>query len=227
MADYSQNGIVELGPPLRDVPFKIKLISSIAVKILSFVGRTWKVEWVGKEIIDELDKNGVIFAFWHGKSLVPCWTYKDKGVVVMVSLHRDGEIMNRALAALGFKRVRGSSTKGGRRALNAMCNLLNQGYSVAVTPDGPRGPKHSVHPGVFMLASKTGKPILPCGIGAKSYWELATWDSFLIPKPFTKVKIVGRDPMYVPKELSRELIKELEADLKNRLFNLTKEAEKF
>ncbi len=227
MVKPGENGIVEEGPPVRRASLKIRFAAALGVRLLSIVGRTWRIEWIGKDLIEEWDRKGCIFAFWHGNSLIPCWAYRMRGVAVMVSLHRDGEIMNRALASLGFKRIRGSSTKGGRAALNAMIDILEKGSCAAVTPDGPRGPRHSVHPGVFMLASKTGKPILPCGIGAKNFWRLRTWDAFLVPKPFTIVRIVAGDPIFVPRDLSRKRVDELGRELKKVLMELNGVAEKF
>jgi len=219
--------ILEEGLPLRSAPLKVRLAARIAVGGLSLLGRTWKLEWVRRDVVEECSRTGCIFAFWHGQALIPAWAYRGKGVTVMVSLHRDGEIMNRALARLGFKRIRGSTSKGGNSALTAMASLLRKGGLAAITPDGPRGPKFKVHPGVFLLAARTGSPILPCGIAARSKWTLKSWDSFMIPKPFTRVRIAAGDPIQVPPEMDREQLGIRGESLKETLMKLNDQAARF
>ncbi len=219
--------ILEEGPPLRPAPLGVRLAARIAVGGLSLLGRTWRLEWIRGELVEEYARKGCIFAFWHGQALIPAWAYRKKGVAVMVSLHRDGEIMNRALARLGFKRIRGSTSKGGNSALSAMAALLKRGGLAAITPDGPRGPRFKVHPGVFLLAARTGSPILPCGIAARSKWVLRSWDAFMIPKPFTKVRIAAGDPIHVSPNLDREELGRRGERLKEILMNLNDQAERF
>ncbi len=219
--------ILEEGPPLRKAPFKVRLAARVAVGGLSLLGRTWRLEWIRGELVEEWSRKGCIFAFWHGQAMIPAWAYRNKGVAVMVSLHRDGEIMNRALARLGFKRIRGSTSKGGNSALSAMAALLRKGGLAAITPDGPRGPRFKVHPGVFLLAARTGSPILPCGIAAKSMWTLNSWDAFMIPRPFTRVRIAAGDPIRVPGDLNREELRGLEEKLRETLMKLNDQAARF
>ncbi len=219
--------ILEEGAPLRKAPFKVRLAARLAVGGLSLLGRTWRLEWIGKDLVEEWSRKGCIFAFWHGQALIPAWAYRKKGVAVMVSLHRDGEIMNRALARLGFKRIRGSTSKGGNTALSAMAALLRKGGLAAITPDGPRGPRFKVHPGVFLLAARTGSPILPCGIAAKSQWTLKSWDAFMIPRPFTRVRIAAGDPIHVPADLARSDLSFQAENLRETLTKLNDQAARF
>jgi len=217
--------IVEVGPPVREAPPGIRSAAAAAVGALRLLGQTWSLQWTRRHLIDRWGGGGLIFAFWHGESLVPAWAYRKSGVAVMVSLHKDGEIMNRALSLLGFRRVRGSTTRGGRAAMSAMIELLRHGGTGAITPDGPRGPRHTVHPGVLLLAARTGKPILPCGIAARPCWRLRSWDHYMIPWPFARIRIAAGDPLIVPAELDRTAMAGLGDELAGRIRRLTAEVE--
>ena len=131
----------------------------------------------------------VIFALWHGELLPLLWQHRGEGVAVMISEHRDGEIIARIAESLGYATVRGSTSKGASRALIGLVRALESGRSVAVTPDGPRGPAHIFAPGAAIAAQRTGVPILPVRVSASRAWRLKSWDRFLIPKPFARVDV--------------------------------------
>jgi lysophospholipid acyltransferase (LPLAT)-like uncharacterized protein len=146
----------------------------------------------------------VIFVFWHGHLLPLVHYQRHEGIVVLVSEHSDGEIIARILHRSGFGTARGSSTRGGARGLRELVRAGREGRDLAVTPDGPRGPRHQVKAGALAAAQMTGFPLLPLAVRVSSAWRLDSWDHFLIPKPFSKVRIEYLAPRFVPRAASRE-----------------------
>jgi len=123
---------------------------------------------------------------------------------VLVSAHRDGEIVARIAERLGMRTVRGSSTRGAARALLGVVRELEEGREVAVTPDGPRGPARKFASGALVAAQRAGAPIIGIGVSAKRAWRLKSWDGFMIPKPFTRVDVVYSTPTLVTAGSPRE-----------------------
>lgn len=144
------------------------------------------------------DHQTVIYAFWHGRLLLLAARLRDRRAGVLISLSEDGDLMARAAERLGYRPVRGSSSRGGREGLRDLESLLDSGHSVALTPDGPRGPRHRAQMGAVVLASRSGKPILPLSAAARSAWTLRSWDRFQIPRPGTRAVIAFGEPLAVP-----------------------------
>jgi len=138
----------------------------------------------------------VIYAFWHNRMLIPAYTHINQNVHVLISQHRDGEIIARIIGKLGFFSIRGSSRRGGLKALKEAIDVMER-FDVAITPDGPTGPKETAKEGILYLAYKTGKPIIPGIFLIKNKWELNSWDNFQIPKPFSPVKMIYGNPIFV------------------------------
>jgi len=160
-----------------------------------------------------------IVAFWHGRMfLLPfaLQKYADR-VAILISRHRDGELVANLVERLGFKTVRGSTGrgKGGTGAFLKMAELLEKGYAVAITPDGPRGPREKVKPGAVKLSKLTGVPIYPLTFGCKREFRLNSWDRFALPKPFSKCRVILGNPLK-PKDFKdeREMAERLELTLK-------------
>jgi lysophospholipid acyltransferase (LPLAT)-like uncharacterized protein len=126
----------------------------------------------------------------------------------MISEHRDGEIIARVAQGLGLELVRGSSSRGAARALLAACRMIESGWNVAITPDGPRGPNHSVAPGAAIIAQRSGAPLLPVACVASRAWRLSSWDGFMIPKPFARVTVAYSDLIRVPPDAPRETLED-------------------
>ena len=126
--------------------------------------------------------------------------------MVLVSQSKDGEYISQVIHRLGMGTVRGSSSRGGVRALLQMAKLGRDGHSLAVTPDGPRGPRHVVQPGLLSIAARSGLPIVPLTSGARSAWRLGSWDRFEIPKPFTRLRVITGKPISIPSTASGELL---------------------
>jgi lysophospholipid acyltransferase (LPLAT)-like uncharacterized protein len=142
----------------------------------------------------------VIYAFWHGRFWLLPKHLGHPGVTVLVSRSTDGEIIARILNRLGHHSVRGSSSRGGREALSGLVAVLEAGRPVAITPDGPRGPRQEAQMGAVALAARTGCPIVPVGVSARPNWTLGSWDRFQIPKPFARAVVVFGEPLRVPRE---------------------------
>jgi lysophospholipid acyltransferase (LPLAT)-like uncharacterized protein len=146
----------------------------------------------------------VIIAIWHGRLLPATFYHRNEGLASLVSRSADGDLIARVLERWGYRAVRGSSSRGGSEALRQIVRMVRSGQSVAITPDGPRGPRRKMKPGAVLAASMAGVPILPMSSGTPRAWWFGRWDRFLVPKPFARVKIVYGPPMYVPARASPE-----------------------
>jgi hypothetical protein len=145
-----------------------------------------------------------VFALWHATLLPVAYKHSNEGVAVLVSQHRDGELIARVLAAWGNTTVRGSTTRGGSRALLAMIKELERGVAVAVTPDGPQGPALTFQPGTLVAAQRANVPVIPILVHADRAWRLKSWDRFMIPKFFARVTFAYGDPTMVGGSSPRE-----------------------
>lgn len=166
-----------------------------------------------------------IIAFWHATMLVLVYRGRSQGIRVLISQHTDGEYIARVIKNMGFGVVRGSSTRGGSRAMINMVKEAEKGHFLAVTPDGPRGPREVAQSGIIFLAKKTGLPILPIGLGYSNCWRLPSWDGFRIPKPFSKVVLAFGEPISVPPELREEELENYRRVLEESLNSLSANAE--
>lgn len=150
----------------------------------------------------------VIFVFWHDQLLPLVWVHRNEGIVVLVSEHADGEYISRIIGRHGFGTARGSSTRGGARALRSLVTAAREGRDLALTPDGPRGPRHRFKPGALVAARLTGLPLVPIAVAAAPAWRLRSWDRFLVPRPFSTVAVRWGEPHRVPSSADREELRE-------------------
>ncbi len=164
------------------------LLPPIANLLIRLIYLTCKKEF---KLAGSYPKEPFIVAFWHGELLMQPFLYKKfRGrhkISVMISEHFDGEIIARIISFFGFSTVRGSSSKGGARVLIEAIKTLKDGEDIAITPDGPRGPRHSVADGIVALAQKTNSKIVLFNYQATDFWQLKSWDKFVVPKPFSKI----------------------------------------
>jgi lysophospholipid acyltransferase (LPLAT)-like uncharacterized protein len=163
----------------------------------------------------------VVFVFWHGQMLPLVHAHRNEGVVVLVSEHADGEYITRVLHRHGFRTARGSSTRGATRGLKGLIREARAGRDLALTPDGPKGPAREFKPGALAVAQVTGLPVIPMAVGASSAWRLASWDAFLVPKPFSRVHVAYGEPLWVPREARREDLEGMAAEVARELDRLT------
>lgn len=192
--------------PKPSKAFLIRLVGLLGPHLIRLIGATWRFQLVDVERYEKARREGqkFVFAFWHQSQLV--WAYFNRGqkTHVLVSHHADGEMIARALEGLGFGTVRGSTTRGGSAALRRMVRVGRDGYNLAVTPDGPKGPRHKVQPGVITLARLTGMPIVRGTWYARPMWEFGSWDRFRIPWPFARIGVILSEPFRVPRDISPE-----------------------
>ncbi len=146
------------------------------------------------------DEN-IIVAMWHGDLLMQPFNYrhfrKDGTIKVIVSEHKDGEIIRKTVEYLGVGGLSGSSSKGGAKVLIGAIKALKNGIDVAITPDGPRGPIHSVADGIVAISQKTKAKILPFSSKPSKYWQVKSWDKFIVPKPFGRIDFYVGEPFDV------------------------------
>lgn len=168
----------------------------------------------------------VIYAFWHSRILLSVYFFKNKKINVLVSINKDGEYIAKLIHKFGFTTTRGSSSRGGLKALVILKNVLKAGYDVAITPDGPRGPRQQVQMGIIQLAKITGIPIVPFSFDASRKKVLNSWDNFIIPAPFSKGVFVWGEPVIVSKDADKRTLGSKKEELEKELNRLTEEAEK-
>ena len=145
------------------------------------------------------DPGHYILAFWHSRFAMMPFGYPDRKLVVLSSTHRDSQALARILRRFGLESAWGSSTRGGAAGLHALIRRVRQGYDVGVTPDGPKGPRRRVQPGVVAIARLTGLPIVPVTFSAAPARRLRSWDRTLLPRFFSKGLFVYGAPIFVPR----------------------------
>jgi lysophospholipid acyltransferase (LPLAT)-like uncharacterized protein len=163
-----------------------------------------------------------MYAFWHEGLVAPLkvgWQAR-----VLISEHTDGEIITLICKRFGIGAVRGSNTRGGGRALLEMIRD-NDGGHLAVTPDGPKGPRRKLKPGVIMAAAHAEAPIIPFGIGYTSAWRCSSWDQLALPLPGSTMVMVFGEPIAIPKEIERRHLRQWTEFVEQRMTQLTEEAE--
>lgn len=171
----------------------------------------------------DADQVRFIYAFWHETLLAP--VRFPARVRVLISKHADGELIARAAKLLGFGVVRGSSTRGGSGALIELWDCSDRAHLV-FTPDGPRGPRRRIQPGMIMLASVSGLPIVPVGVGFRRCWRAKSWDRFAVPRPFTRcVGVIGR-AIPVPRDIDRANLEAYRQLVEERMLEVTEAAER-
>ncbi|RXK04722.1 lysophospholipid acyltransferase family protein [Halarcobacter bivalviorum] len=189
----------------RVVPFFLQLF----VKFIYFTSK--KVFHHPK--IDE--NESFVVAFWHGELLMQPFNYRklklNGKVSALISQHKDGEAITRTVEYLGIHSIRGSSSKGGAKALISAIKEIKAKNDVAITPDGPRGPRHSVADGIVAISKKTNARILIFNYKATKYWQFNSWDKFVLPKPFGTLEFFIQEPLDISNmemEEAKKLIKE-------------------
>ncbi|GAB6064081.1 lysophospholipid acyltransferase family protein [Deferrisoma palaeochoriense] len=182
---------------------------------LRLVGRTTRYRVTGFDRAERLRREGpVVWAFWHNRLLGPLLPYAGQGVGVVISRSADGELISRIVERFGYVPIRGSSSRGGAAALRGVLRHLAAGGDVALTPDGPRGPRYRVQPGAAAAAMRSGVPLIPVGAAFTRRWAAPSWDRFQVPLPFGRAEIVlgpplrfgrGEDLVEVCEEIRRAL----------------------
>jgi lysophospholipid acyltransferase (LPLAT)-like uncharacterized protein len=186
--------------------------------VLRALGSTWRWKVSGAEHVEAIRDRGLhpIHAFWHGRILPATLYFQRRGIVVITSENYDGEWIARIIAKFGYGTSRGSTSRGGPRALLQLVRDVRS-KGVAFTLDGPRGPAEVAQPGAVWLAKATGNPLMPFHAEAASSWNLNSWDRTQIPKPFTTVAMAIREPIYVPRDADEDALSEARSALEASL----------
>lgn len=175
-----------------------RVVTFLLVTIIRLIYATMRISVVGKEILPghAARGEGYVAAFWHGRILMIPFLYPGKALHILVSSHRDGEIIARILSSFGFQLVRGSSSKGGSDALREMLRLLKSDQDLGIAADGPRGPAEILKPGAAQLGRLSGKAVVPISFSASRSLRFRSWDRFMFPLPFSRGVFVVAEPLH-------------------------------
>ena len=180
---------------------EVAAIATAGYPLLRALGATWRWKVSGAEHVEAISARGLhpIHAFWHGRILPATVFFQRRGIVVITSENYDGEWIARIIRRFGYGTARGSTSRGGPKALLQLVREVKS-KGVAFTLDGPRGPAEVAQPGAVWLSKATGNPLMPFHAEAASSWTLRSWDRTQIPKPFTTVAMAIGEPLYVPRD---------------------------
>jgi len=176
-----------------------RVFPPVAALMIRALRSTWSLRVHGREGLERFaaENQRYVHVFWHAHILLGIYSYVGPQIVVMISRHRDGELIARTVERFGYLAARGSTTEGGSAAFREMVQAVRAGRDICFTPDGPRGPARRVQPGTIAAARALGIPIVPVVGGADRAWRLKSWDRFLIPKPGARVLLVCGEPLVV------------------------------
>lgn len=195
--------------------WEINTLSNIAYVVVGAIGHTMSVSVENSDNMETrlAAGKGQVLVTWHGRTLVPLFHYRRRGLFTIISPSRDGDIQFRLYRKFGWDATRGSTGRDAAKAALACVRKLRDGATLALTPDGPKGPSGVAQPGTFYFARKAGCPIVPAGVSAGPAWNLSSWDKFQFPKPFAKAAIVYGEPMTVPHDADDETLERLAMEL--------------
>lgn len=186
--------------------------------------RSLRIRWLGeirvRNGVPDTATNGIV-VFWHQRLLLFGGYFRNSGYHALISQHRDGDMLARVVARLGMRPVRGSTTRGGTRALREILTEDLSRLRLAITPDGPRGPRHVFQAGAVYVAARTGLPVYPVTVAYARAWSLRSWDGFLLPHPFTRGLVHLGEPVRVPDVAERESVESWRLELERSLRELT------
>ncbi len=190
---------------------------------------TMRITYVDFEAYRErLDRGGhIILAFWHGRLMMMPYSYPGRGITILVSQSKDGDLISGVVKGFGIESVRGSSSRGWFAGVKGLLKSVKAGRDVAITPDGPRGPGMKAQMGVVQIARATGLPIIPMSFGASKKKVFSSWDSFVLPYPFSRGVFVCGEPVYVSSAATPEEMEEKRRSLEETLTRLTDRADSY
>ena len=202
------------------------LIGPFGAGLITALGSTFSVQVSGQEYRDQAREQGhyVIYAFWHEGLAIATYVFRHQGIRVLVSQHQDGEYISRTIERMGYTTIRGSTTRGGAKALFQMAAAGAGGEDLGITVDGPRGPRHRVQSGVLYIARRSGLPIVPFAVACSRKKVLSSWDRFIVPLPFARVGIAFGESMTVSKDCGGDDMEDMRVTLESRLLKAREEA---
>ena len=187
--------------------------------VLRRLARTWKLSMHDAENYApiESESTGYFMSLWHGRMMLGLSHHGKRQWVVLVSPSGDGDISQSVLEGFRYRVIRGSTSRGGTTALREMLKELERGSVLIITPDGPRGPRHTMNPGLAWMARATGRPIVPLGFAVDRAWRLKSWDHFTIPKFGARIAMVYGEPVRVPRGATPEELEQASLTVQARL----------
>lgn len=191
--------------------------------VLGTLLRTARWSLHGLEHHDPARDGPVVYVVWHGRLLPAAFYHRHRGLAALISLSVDGEYIARVVKRWGFVAVRGSSSRGGDAGLRDLVSKARNGHSIVFTPDGPRGPFHTMKPGALRAAQLTGLPIVPVSAAADRGWWFGSWDRFLVPKPFARIRVAYGPKHVVPADAEGDAFADATTRLERALNDLTEE----
>jgi len=196
---------------------------------ISALCRSLKIVKQNYEVIQKLNSENLnyVLAFWHGTMILPWFLHRSQNFAALTSKSKDGDLLAKILKKWNYNVIRGSSSTGGEVALGIMVDYAKNKSSVAITPDGPRGPRHEFKAGAAITAKKSGIPLVLVGVGFKRKKILNNWDKFEIPYFFTKAKIIYSQPVYINKNFTYEETSEVIQKCNEEMKNLQMQAQEF
>ncbi|MCC7260692.1 MAG: lysophospholipid acyltransferase family protein [Alphaproteobacteria bacterium] len=209
-------------------PVTQSALALLVAGYIRLVHATTRWERIGYGHIEPFfkEKKPFIVAFWHGRLLLmPMFPFYNTRAHVLISHHRDGALIAGVMRYFGLDTVRGSSSKGARGAMRAMLELLEHGESIAITPDGPRGPRMHAQAGAVMVAKKSGVPIIPIAVANSRRKLLGSWDRFILALPFGRGVFAAGVPIAVPGDADKSDMERIRVALEDALNALTREAD--
>lgn len=204
---------------------KFILIGILGPWIIKILVSTIRIDHNPKEFYKNIKAIQGIYSFWHCTMLIPAYIGVNTDIQVLVSKHSDGEYIAQVAKRLGLGIIRGSTTRGGAKAVRELVDKARTGYSLAITPDGPRGPRFHFQMGCIFLSKRTGLPIIPVAVGLSRYWELPSWDKFRIPKPFSRALVMYGDPIHIPPKLDTNGMEYYRSVLEKTMKEMTDKAD--
>lgn len=192
--------------PAAQVTWLHRAVGYIGYAYLQLIGLTSRHTLVKHPAATEWERGGnnCVYAFWHCKQAFLLYAYRGRKLSILVSMSKDGEYIARVIKRAGMTTVRGSSSRGGMKALLGLIAKTREGYSPVFTPDGPRGPAKTVQQGVIYLAKKTGLPVVPVSCATSRQIVFKSWDRFELPLPFSRTSVVEGEPLVIGADDSPE-----------------------
>lgn len=187
-----------------------KLLFYLEKKLAAWFLRLLKQTLRIRVINQNPDSLRCVYMFWHRNLLIMTIQRMWSGAGVLISSSKDGELIAGPISELGYIPIRGSSTRQGSQALKEMIRRSRE-ISLAITPDGPKGPAFTIHPGIFQIALLGKLPIIPIVAHADREWVFNSWDRFRVPKPFARITVVYSDPIYLK---DKDQIPQIEAQIR-------------
>jgi hypothetical protein len=196
-----------------------RAIAIVGYRLVSALGATLRWRTEGLEVFDRIAASGEqpIMAFWHGRILSATYYFRRRGIVVITSENFDGEWIAGIIERFGYGTARGSTSRGGRKAMLQLVRDMAAGCPAGFTVDGPRGPARVAQPGAVWLAKATGNPVVPFHLEASKHWTMRSWDRTQIPKPGAIVAVAVGEPFHVARDADEATLEQARRHLEEQL----------